>query len=177
MKNAPNGKKRINISRNTGEHCPAILIIKRNCPITGMSVMVILIDTNIILDYLTSRRPFMDNADKVVDLCFRQRCSGYIAAHSITNISYILRGQFSANERKKMLMELCEFVEVAGIQRKQVIDALVNEDFEDLEDRLQVECARMVNADYIVTRNIADFFASPIPAILPEDLFKKVTDT
>jgi hypothetical protein len=34
----------------------------------------------------------------------------------------------------------------------------------------------MVNADYIVTRNITDFSASPIPAILPEDFFKKVTD-
>jgi len=74
-----------------------------------------------------------------------------------------------------MLIELCEYIEVAGIQKKQVIDALVNEDFDDLEDRLQVECARIVNADYIVTRNITDFSASPIPAILPEDFLKKVT--
>jgi predicted nucleic acid-binding protein len=75
-----------------------------------------------------------------------------------------------------MLIKLCEFIEVAGIQKKQVIDALVNEDFDDLEDRLQVECARMVNADYIVTRDITDFSASPIPAILPEDFLVKVTD-
>jgi predicted nucleic acid-binding protein len=136
--------------------------------------MVILIDTNILLDYLTARRPFMGNADKVVDLCFRQKCSGYIAAHSVTNIFYILRRQFSASERKKMLMELCEIVEVAGIQKKQVIDALVDEDFDDLEDRIQVECARMVNADYIITRDITDFSASPIPAILPEDFLKKL---
>jgi hypothetical protein len=75
-----------------------------------------------------------------------------------------------------MLIELCEFIEVAGIQKKQVIDALVNEDFNDLEDRLQVECARLVNADYIITRNITDFYASPIPAILPEDLLQKITE-
>jgi len=31
-----------------------------------------------------------------------------------------------------------------------------------------------VNADYIVTRNIADFSASPIPAILPEELLQKM---
>jgi len=136
--------------------------------------MVILIDTNIILDYLAARQPFMDNADKVLDLCFRQKCGGYIAAHSITNIFYILRKDFSVSKRKKMLIELCEYIEVAGIQKKQVIDALVNEDFDDFEDRLQVECARMVNADYIVTRNITDYSASPIPAILPEDLLKKV---
>ena len=73
-----------------------------------------------------------------------------------------------------MLIKLCEFIEVAGIQKKQIIDALVNEDFDDLEDRLQVECAQMVNADYIITRNISDFSTSPIPAILPEDFLKKV---
>jgi hypothetical protein len=72
-----------------------------------------------------------------------------------------------------MLIELCEFIEVAGVQKKQIIDALVNEDFDDLEDRLQVECAQMVNADYIVTRNISDFSNSPTPAILPEDFLKK----
>jgi len=136
--------------------------------------MVVLIDTNIILDYLLTRQPFMDNADKVLNLCLQQKCNGYIAAHSVTNIFYILRKDFSVSQRKKMLIELCEFIEVAGIQKKQIIDALVNEDFDDLEDRLQVECAKMVNADYIVTRDIIDFSASPIPAILPEDFLIKM---
>jgi len=137
--------------------------------------MVILIDTNVILDCFISRQPFVGNAKNILRLCFRKECNGYIAAHSVTNIFYILRKDFSASKRKKMLIELCEYIEVAGIQKKQVIDALVNEDFDDLEDRLQVECARIVNADYIVTRNITDFSASPIPAILPEDFLKKVT--
>ncbi|MDR2718891.1 MAG: hypothetical protein LBB89_12630 [Treponema sp.] len=68
------------------------------------------------------------------------------------------------------------FIEVAGIQKKQVIDALVNEDFDDLEDRLQVECARMINARFIVTRDITDFSASSIPAILPEDLLQTMAE-
>jgi len=135
--------------------------------------MVILIDTDVILDHLIPRQPFVDIAKDVLSLCFQQKCSGYIAAHSITNIFYILRKQFSVSERKKLLMELCEFIEVAGIQKKQVIDALDNEDFDDLEDCLQIECARAVNADYIITRNISDFSASPVPAILPEDFLQK----
>ena len=136
--------------------------------------MVILIDTNVIMDHLILREPFVDIADEVLRLCLNQKCTGYIAAHSVANIFYILRKDFSSNKRKEMLTELCEFIEVAGIHKKQVIDALTNEDFPDLEDRLQVECARMVNADYIVTRNIADFSASPIPVVLPEDLLKKI---
>jgi len=136
--------------------------------------MVILIDTDVILDYLIARQPFKDCAYEVLRLCSQQKCSGYIAAHTVTNIFYILRKRFSASERKRLLMGLCDVIDVAGIQKKQVIDALSNEDFNDLEDRLQVECARMVNADYIVTRNITDFSASPIPAILPGDLLQKI---
>ena len=138
--------------------------------------MVILLDTNIILDYLISRKPFNDTAESILRLCYEEKCKGFIAAHTITNIFYILRKYFSTEIRKKMLIELCGFVEIAGIQRKQIIDALVNEDFKDIEDRLQVECAIEVNSNYIVTRNILDFSSSPIPAINPEDFLLKFSE-
>jgi hypothetical protein len=97
-----------------------------------------------------------------------------VASHSITNIFYILRKQFSPHERKRMLLGLCDFIEIAGVQKRQLIDALDNETFDDLEDCLQTECAKAVNADYIITRNIDDFTGSSIPAVLPEDFLKKM---
>lgn len=136
--------------------------------------MILLIDTNVILDHLISRQPFMDIARDVLRLCLERKCSGYITAHTLTNIFYIIRRHFPASRRKELLIGLCEFIEVVGIKKKQIIDALVNENFDDFEDGLQIKCARSINADYIVTRNIADFSASPIPAILPEDLLQKV---
>ena len=136
--------------------------------------MTVLIDTNVILDYFIPRQPHADIAGDILSLCFEQKCDGYMAAHSFTNIFYILRKRFSAGERKRLLLELCEFVEVAGIQRKQVIDALADESFDDFEDRLQVECAVKVDANYIVTRNISDFSASSIPAVTPEDFIRKI---
>ncbi len=136
--------------------------------------MVLLIDTNVILDHLISRQPFMDAASSILRLCFEQKCAGYVAAHSITNIFYITRKYFSISKRKKMLIELCEFIDVVGIQKEQVVDALLNEYFDDLEDGLQIECACTIHADFIVTRNLADFSASPIPAILPEDFLQKM---
>jgi predicted nucleic acid-binding protein len=133
-----------------------------------------MLDTDVILDYLISCKPFTDTAERILRFCFDEKSKGYIAAHSITNIFYILRKRYSAAERKKLLLELCEIIEVAGIQKKQVIDALLNEEFSDIEDRLQVECAREVNADYIITRNIEDFSLSPIPAIQPADFLSRV---
>ena len=138
--------------------------------------MDILIDTNVILDHLGSRHPYVESAGQILRLCYQQDCRGYIAAHSITNIFYILRKEFSVSDRKKMLLDLCEFINVVGIQRQQIIDALTDEEYIDFEDRLQFECARTVNADYIITRNIDDFPNSPIPVILPEDFLKIIEE-
>jgi predicted nucleic acid-binding protein len=138
--------------------------------------MVVLIDTNVILDHLIPRSPYMDSAGTVFQYCFQRKCDGYVAAHSITNIFYILRKQFSPKERKRILLGLCDFIEIAGVQKRQLIDALNDESFDDLEDCLQTECAKAVNADYIITRNIDDFTGSSIPAVLPEDFLKKIEE-
>jgi len=138
--------------------------------------MDILIDTNVIIDHLCSRQPYAANAEKILRYCFQQDCKGYIAAHSITNIFYILRKEFSVSDRKRMLLDLCEFIDIIGLQKKQIIDALNDDEFSDLEDRIQFECAQSINADYIITRNIVDFPNSSIPVILPEDFLKIIEE-
>jgi predicted nucleic acid-binding protein len=59
-----------------------------------------------------------------------------------------------------------------NIDSKIILAALTNNDFNDIEDCLQAECAKAVKADYIVTRNIKDYTHSEIPAISPEALIK-----
>jgi predicted nucleic acid-binding protein len=104
-----------------------------------MSGMVVLTDTNVILDHLIPRSPYMDMAGTVFQQCFQRKCTGYVAAHSITNIFYILRKQFSPDERKRILRGLCDFIEIAGVQKRQLIDALNDETFSSL-DMTSSEC-------------------------------------
>jgi hypothetical protein len=53
---------------------------------------------------------------------------------------------------------------------------VLNDDkFTDLEDRIQFECAQIINM-HIITHNIADFLNSPIPVILPEDFLKVIEE-
>jgi predicted nucleic acid-binding protein len=139
-----------------------------------MRNLTALIDTNIIIDFLNERVLFNDAADRLLDACGSQRVRGYIAAHSVTNVFYFLRKDYSAKTRKNMLLELFDILNVVGIDKAKLTEALLNEDFDDIEDLLQVECAEAVDADYIVTRNIADFTTSPIKAILPEDFLKLI---
>jgi len=62
------------------------------------------------------------------------------------------------------------------IQKDIILNALNDETFDDLEDRLQYECAQYINAEYIITRNINDFTNSPIPAISPKDFLKIIEE-
>lgn len=94
-----------------------------------------------------------------------KKIQGCIAAHSISNMFFILRKEFSVEERKVILTDLCLLFTVEGIDRFKLLSALKNEDFKDC---LQMECAKSFQADYIVTRNIDDFKNCQIACITPD---------
>lgn len=132
--------------------------------------MRVLIDTNIILDYILNREPYDKYARRIVEACKEKRISGCIAAHSIPNIFYILRKVYTIEERREILLALCQLFDVEGIDADKIQNALKNNNFSDFEDCLQMECAKKYHADYIVTRNTADFAASNIPCIESEQM-------
>lgn len=136
--------------------------------------MRVLIDTNVLLDVLMGRQPYYDISDNILKLCSDKKIEGYIAAHSITNMYYILRKHMPEDVRRKALLDVCRILKVEGIDSVKILSALQKEDFVDMEDCLQEECAMAISADYIVTRNIKDFAASEIPAIMPDEFLSKV---
>ena len=135
--------------------------------------MLVLIDTNVILDMLEKREPFYESSNDVLSLCASKKIKGYIALHSISNIFYILRKNYSAENRKRLLLGILKFLQVATASHENVRHALERNDFPDFEDCLQDECATQNHADYIITRNIDDFSSSNIPAITPLDFLEK----
>jgi len=96
----------------------------------------------------------------------------FMAAHSVSNAFYILRKDYSVEKRKEMLINLCNIVDIVDIDKQKILASLHNEDFSDIEDCLQMECAIRANVNYIITRNLSDFASSAIPAILPSDFLK-----
>lgn len=129
----------------------------------------ILIDTNVLLDYLMTREPFYESAKEVVLICVNGKAKACIAAHSISNMFFILRKDYNVKERKEILSNLCSIFDVEGIDKAKLLAGLQNEDFTDFEDCLQMECAKAYGAEYIVTRNISDYNLSDIKAVLPKD--------
>ena len=129
----------------------------------------ILVDTNVLLDYLLERDPFFEDAKEVILSCINGKTKGCIAAHSIPNMFFILRKDYTAKERREILSNLCTIFDVEGIDKAKLISGLENENFSDFEDCLQMECAKSYKADYIVTRNVSDYETSEVKAIMPKD--------
>ena len=136
--------------------------------------MRVLIDTNVVLDYLAKRDPFTKAAETIFEACADGRISGCIAPHSFSNIFYILRDVFSVAERKGLLLDLCQVFTVEGIDQATIETTLQNEAFDDFEDALQEECAKSFLADYIVTRDPSGFKNSSLPIVSPEELIGRI---
>jgi predicted nucleic acid-binding protein len=136
--------------------------------------MRILVDTNIILDYILEREPYSKDAAVIFELCTENDIDGCIAAHSVPNLHFILRKYMTMEQRKVFLLRICKLFLVIGIDGDNLVSALENDDFSDYEDCLQAECAKDCNADYIVTRNAKDFGGSAVPVIEPPDFLKMI---
>ena len=137
--------------------------------------MRVLIDTNIIMDFIVKRDSFSDDAEKVIELCMRRDVHGCIAAHTVPNLFYILRKHLTTEERKDILLKVCRMFTVVGIDVNKLEAALRNMAFHDFEDCLQAECAKDFEADFIVTRNAKDFFGSIVPVVEPAELIERLT--
>lgn len=79
------------------------------------------------------------------------------------------RKNFSQEERRTFLKDICAIFHISGLDEKKILSALENDTFIDFEDCLQEECAVEAMADYIVTRNPNDFVNSRVKVIQPDE--------
>ncbi|MBR4374001.1 MAG: PIN domain-containing protein [Treponema sp.] len=132
--------------------------------------MKALIDTNILLDVILLREPYLELSKRVLQCCL-SFVDGYIAVPTFSNMFYILHEieKFSVEDCRNIFNKLLYVFDVAGLNKQDIIYAVNNESFLDLEDSMQHQSAVSSGLDYIVTRNIKDFEKSDIPAVTPEE--------
>jgi len=134
-----------------------------------------LLDLNVILDVLQRRQPFYETSARVLALAETGVIEGLVSAHSITTLFYLYAKAQSASEARIAITELLQFLSVATVAQKTIEQALALP-YKDFEDAVQMVAALHATADYVVTRNIADFKLGPLPAILPAELLALLSD-
>lgn len=115
--------------------------------------MRILIDTNVILDVILQRNPFDAASYKVLKSAEEKIIEAYIASLAVTDLYYFISKNLGNDKAALAIKALLNIVKLIGITNKDVEKALANPSIKDLEDALQVQCARKVKADYIITRD------------------------
>lgn len=137
--------------------------------------MKILVDTNVIIDALTSREPFKEDAEQIFMLAANRIEDMYITASSATDIYYLVRKYLHSTEQAKSVMsKLYELFHILDVTASDCKEALLTE-MSDYEDAVISCCATHNHIDYIVTRNIKDYEKSKVQAILPDQLLRMVS--
>jgi predicted nucleic acid-binding protein len=137
----------------------------------------IFLDTNVLIDFLSDRKPFSREAAKLFDYSFKKKVTIYVAAVSYNNIYYILRQSCTHAETIKILAELQEWTEAVDVS-KEVIRKALKSEFKDFEDAIQYNCAKALNKiDCIVTRDTKDFKTSSLPTLTPKEALTMVEST
>lgn len=135
--------------------------------------MKIMCDTNVIIDVLLEREPFVEASYMVLSLCEEHRIEGFVSASSVTDIYYLVRKYtHSAELTYKAVGKLLEIVKVCSVTNNDVLTAFQRK-ARDFEDCLVATCAKSIRCDYIVTRNKKDFEEFDIPLFTPEELLQQ----
>lgn len=141
-----------------------------------MKNMDILIDVNVIMDYLLEREKYFEYAQRLFKYCAESRVNGYVAFHRLSIISYVLR-KYPDEERRQALYKITGLLTVVSASHNAVVYAIGDENFSDFEDCLQEKCALQAGADYIVTSNVKDFAASKVPAVTPAEMVELINNS
>lgn len=134
-----------------------------------------LVDADVVLDVLADREPWADGSAEVLGRIERGEATGYLAAHTVTTLHFLLtrhRGREAARENIGLLLRLFEIVPVDEDRLLQALDL----DLADFEDAVQAACAEKVGVDALVARNESAFGGTRVPVLSPVALLSRGGD-
>lgn len=127
----------------------------------------VFIDTDILLDLITGRASFGNEAASLFTIMDQELISGCASTLSFSNLYYILRKFASHQKVINQLDTLEKLLEIQEVNGAMIRTALKSK-FKDFEDAIQYQCA-VSNPDIsvIITRNIKDYRYSELPVMSP----------
>lgn len=126
----------------------------------------LLYDINVVLDVLLAREPHLEASARALDLVPRGVVDGYIAAHAVTTIFYLVERAAGPASGRQHLATILSRLKVAPVDDAIVRQALASP-LPDFEDAVTAVAAKQVRARVVVTRNGGDFDGGPLAPMTP----------
>jgi len=136
----------------------------------------VLIDTNILLDFLLQREPFFHDAERLFQAIDSGQIIGYATATTLTDIFYIARRHTrSIEQARQAVSETLTAMEICPLNRE-VLEVAFSSGLADYEDAIQVACAVAQGLDAILTRDSQGFLNSSVPALSVQECLHRLEE-
>jgi len=135
----------------------------------------VLLDTNVVLDVLLARRPFVVASAGVFGLVEHSRIEGLLCATTITAINYLLTQAMPRPAARQALQKILELFEIAPVNRA-VLEEAIRSKVADFEDAVIDQAGRLAGAEVIVTRNQSDFRLASLKILGPDELLASLPE-
>jgi predicted nucleic acid-binding protein len=134
----------------------------------------VLIDTNIVLDFLLQREPFFQDAELLFQAIDSGQVIGYVTATTLTDIFYIARKQTrSVEQARQAVSETLNVMTICPVNRA-VLELAIASGLTDFEDAVQIFCAVVEGLEAILTRDKQGFLSSSISVLSIRELLKRL---
>jgi predicted nucleic acid-binding protein len=131
--------------------------------------VTLFLDTNVVLDVLARREPWVHDAAALLSLIEEGEAIGLVAPHGLATTYYLLAKWQDRPRANQALADLMRIVRVEPLDHDAVLRALAL-GWTDFEDALHAVCAQNAGANHLVTRNPDDFRKSAVPPISPPEV-------
>jgi predicted nucleic acid-binding protein len=138
--------------------------------------MRLFLDTNVVMDVLTRREPFWEDARRIMVARFYGDVELWTSMQTFADCGYLLRRVAKGSDVRGALRAFSKQCRVAGFSADDLPDAL-DSGWPDLEDFLIARCAERVRADWLVTRDAKGFAASKVPVLDPAGFLGMMEET
>jgi predicted nucleic acid-binding protein len=136
--------------------------------------MKVLIDTNVVLDFLLEREPFKKDAEELFAAIDSGQIISYVTATTLTDIFYIARKHTRSIElAREAVSSTLVSMTICPVNRN-VLEAAFASGLTDFEDAVQIYSAIAQNLDAIVTRDAKGFLSSSIPVYSVRQLLEQL---
>ena len=130
--------------------------------------MNVFVDTNVLMDVLLSREPFVADSQRIWYLAERGKIKALVSSLSFPNIFYVVRRLRDRQAALEMLTMLRDtFIPIA--LDEQILNQAMDAGFVDFEDAIQYFTALRAEAECIVTRNPSHFPRKNPAALTPAE--------
>lgn len=126
----------------------------------------VFLDTNVLLDVLLHREPFVNDSAQVLDMGFKDRFELYATSLTFATCLFVARKSLGYVNALEALKILERHIRIATMDAAQLHEALYAT-APDFEDMLQYHAAVAANCSHVITRNEQHFPTSGIAVMSP----------